>query len=383
MSIHTENFARPEISRIAEDAARLRTEVEASPITISFAPVEVPSIPPIPPVEVPPIPPIEIPPVTLQVENLASPEISRVAEDAARVRSEIEASPITLSFGPVEAPLIPPVDVPLAEIMFAPIDVPVIPPIEVPPIDITFAPVEAPIMPLIEFPPIEAPSIPPIDVSSFEGAQVTFGEVGASAIEMGENVKAAGSSFTEMQMYAEASTVSLRTVAGGIRTTAMMGTELTMLASDFGIVDKETSKYMRTVMAIVMVVSTAARMYSFLTLMTTGHTVAVAVEGTTTMATAGALSFSSIAHGIYSAAKWAAVAASNALNISTATFLALTGVGIAVIVAATVAMWAFANSMNAATSSAQSFNAAAGEVPSHARGVQRAGEEDLYRRGVE
>ena len=312
ISIIAQNLASAEFSRVASDAGAMAAQVSSQRMAI-------------------------------HTENFASPEISRVAEDAARVRSEIEASPITVSFGPVEAPLIPP----------------------------------------IEFPPIEVPSILPIDVSSFEGAQVTFGEVGASAIEMGENVKAAGSRFTEMQVHAEASTVSLRTVAGGIRTTAMMGTELTMLASDFGIVDKETSKYMRTVMAIIMVVSTAARMYSFLTLMTTGHTAAVAVEGTTTMATAGALSFSSIAHGIYSAAKWAAVAASNALNISTATFLALTGVGIAVIVAATVAMWAFANSMNAATSSAQSFNAAASEVPSRTRGVQRAGEQAMYRRGVE
>jgi len=352
ISIIAQNLASAEFSRVASDAGAMAAQVSSQRMAI-------------------------------HTENFASPEISRIAEDAARVRSEIEASPITVSFGPVEAPLIPPVDVPPAEIMFAPIDTPVIPSIEVPPIEVTFAPINPPILPPIQFPAIEVPSIPPMDVSSFEGAQVTFGEVGASAIEMGENVKAAGSSFTEMQMYAEDTTVSLRTVAGGIRTTAMMGTELIMLASDFGIVDKETSKYMRTVMAIVMVVSTAARMYSFLTLMTTGHTAAVALEGTTTAATAGALSFSSIAHGIYSAAKWAAVAASNALNISTATFLALTGVGIAVIVAATVAMWAFANSMNAATSSAQSFNAAAGEVPSHARGVQRAGEEDLYRRGVE
>jgi len=325
ISIIAQNLASAEFSRVASDAGAMATQVSSQRMSIN-------------------------------AENLASPEINRVAEDAARVKTEVEGSPISLSFGPIDVPEIPP---------------------------LYFPPIQAPIIPPIEFPPIEAPSIPPIDVSSFEGAQVTFGEVGASAIEMGENVKAAGSSFTEMQMHAEDTTVSLRTVAGGIRTTAMMGTELTMLASDFGIVDKETSKYVRTVMAMIMVVSTAARMYSFLTLMTTGHTAAVAVEGTTTMATAGALSFSSIAHGIYSAAKWAAVAASNALNISTATFLALTGVGIAVIVAATVAMWAFANSMNAATSSAQSFNAAASEVPSRTRGVQRAGEEDLYRRGVE
>jgi hypothetical protein len=230
---------------------------------------------------------------------------------------------------------------------------------------------------------MEVPSIPPIDVSSFEGAQVTFGEVGTSAIEMGENIKGAGSSFTEMQTHAESCDVSLRTVAGGIRTTAMMGTELTMLASDFGIVDKETSKYMRTMMAIIMVVSTAARMYSFLTLMTTGQTAAVAIEGTTETATTGAVTASGIAHTIKTAITWAATAAQNALNISHATFLALTGVGIAVIMAASVAMWSFANSMNAATSSVQSFNEASAETPSNARGIQRAGESELYRRGVE
>jgi hypothetical protein len=339
ISIIAQNLASAEFSRVASDAGAMAAQVSSQRMAIN-------------------------------AENLASPEINRVAEDIGRVKAEVEASALSISFAPIEVPEIPSIEVPPAEITFAPVIPPNIPPIEIPPLEVNFA-------------PIEIPSIPPIDVSSFEGAQVTFGEVGASAIEMGENVKAAGSSFTEMKMYAEDTTVSLRTVAGGIRTTAMMGTELTMLASDFGIVDKETSKYMRTMMAIVMVVSTAARMYSFLTLMTTGHTAAVAVEGTTTMATAGALSFSSIAHGIYSAAKWAAVAASNALNISTATFLALTGVGIAVIVAATVAMWAFANSMNAATSSAQSFNAAASEVPSRTRGIQRAGEEDLYRRGVE
>jgi len=268
--------------------------------------------------------------MAINVENFASPEISRVAEDVARVKGEVESQPITIAFAPVEVP-----------------------------------------------------SIPPVDVSSFEGAQVTFGEVGASAIEMGENVKAAGSSFTEMQMHAEASTVSLRTVAGGIRTTAMMGTELTMLASDFGIVDKETSKYMRTVMAIIMVVSTAARMYSFLTLMTTGHTAAVAIEGTTETATTGAVTASGIAHTIKTAITWVAVAAQNALNISHATFLALTGVGIGVIIAAAAAMAYFASQMNAATSSVQSFNEASAETPSNARGIQRAGESDLYRRGVE
>lgn len=90
-----------------------------------------------------------------------------------------------------------------------------------------------------------------------------------------------------------------------------------------------------------------------------------------------------IAQKVYSVACWIATAAQNALNISYATFLALTGVGIAVIVAAAVAMWAFASSMNAATSSVQGFNEATAETPARSRGIRRAGEEELYRRGVE
>jgi hypothetical protein len=90
-----------------------------------------------------------------------------------------------------------------------------------------------------------------------------------------------------------------------------------------------------------------------------------------------------IAQKVYSAACWFATTAQNALNISYATFLALTGVGIAVIVAAAAAMWYFASQMNAATVSVEGFNAAVGEMPSRSRSITRAGEEDLYRKGVE
>ena len=90
-----------------------------------------------------------------------------------------------------------------------------------------------------------------------------------------------------------------------------------------------------------------------------------------------------VAQKVYAAACWVATAAQNALNISYATFLALTGVGIAVIAVAAAAMWSFANSMNSATASVQSFNSAAAEMPSHSRSITRAGEEELYRRGVE
>ena len=95
------------------------------------------------------------------------------------------------------------------------------------------------------------------------------------------------------------------------------------------------------------------------------------------------LGISSAAHSVYAAACWVATAAQSALNISSATFLALTVVGIAAVAAATIAMLAFANSMNAATSSTQSFNSATGGMSNSSRNVQRAGEAELYRRGVE
>lgn len=90
-----------------------------------------------------------------------------------------------------------------------------------------------------------------------------------------------------------------------------------------------------------------------------------------------------IAQKVYAAACWVATAAQNALNISYATFLALTGVGIGVIIAAAAAMWHFASQMNAATASVQSFNEAAAEMPARSRSIRRAGEEEMYRRGVE
>jgi len=222
------------------------------------------------------------------------------------------------------------------------------------------------------------------DISgSMAPVQASMGEVGVAATEMGSNVEAAGSSFTDMATQAETVNVSLRTVAGGIRSTAMMGTELTTLASDFGLVDKETSKYIRTIMLMIMIVSTAARMYNFLTVMTTGQTAAVAVETTTETGATVAETSHSIAHGIYAAACNIATMAENALNISHATFLALTGVGIGVIIAAAAAVSIFASQMNAATASVKGYNAAASETPGKTAGITRAGEQAMYRRGVE
>jgi len=117
--------------------------------------------------------------------------------------------------------------------------------------------------------------------------------------------------------------------------------------------------------------------------MTTGHTAAVAIEGTTETATAGAVTASGIAQSIKTAITWAATAAQNALNISHATFLALTGVGIGIVIAAAAAMTYFASQMNAATASVKEYNTAAAETPEQTRGISRAGEQAMYRRGVE
>jgi protein-S-isoprenylcysteine O-methyltransferase Ste14 len=266
-------------------------------------------------------------PLTLNVEDLASPEINKVAEDAAAVKAQVEGSPIT----------------------------------------ITFVPVEIPPLPVVDTTPI----------------QESLNEVGTSATAMGENVRAGGSSFTEMGAYAEATEVKLTTVARAIGSVGMMGSSLMILGTDFGIVDKETAKYMHTIIAVITVVSALARMKAYLSLVTTGETATVAVEGATTTATTGALSLSTIAHNIYAAACQFATACENALNISHATFLALCGVGIGVIIAAAAAISMFASQMNNATESIKNYNAAAAETPTKTRGIQRAGEEAMYRRGVE
>jgi len=120
-----------------------------------------------------------------------------------------------------------------------------------------------------------------------------------------------------------------------------------------------------------------------MTMLTTGHTAAITVNTTAQTANASSSLLVAAAHKVKAASTWIAVHAQNALNISHATFLALTGVGIGVIIAAAAAMAVFASQMNAATESVKTFNATASETPERVRSIQRAGEQELYRRGVE
>jgi len=211
----------------------------------------------------------------------------------------------------------------------------------------------------------------------------SFGQVGVAATEMGTNVEAAATSFDDMSAHAEATTVKLTTVARGISSVSSLGLGLTTLATDFGLVDSQTTKYVRTILATITVISEVARLISYSTLLTTGHTAAIAIETTTETGATVAETSHSVAHGIYAAACSIATMAENALNISQATFLALTGVGIAVIIAAAAAVAYFASQMNQATASVKEYNAAASETPAKTAGISRAGEQAMIRRGVE
>ena len=183
------------------------------------------------------------------------------------------------------------------------------------------------------------------------------------------------------------------------------------LGMAFGALDSQTGRTVMQIFSVVRLMTSLKAILATTTATQTAHNVAVGtgagVQTTLAVSTTGAvtaqvaqntatqtgiisqtlhavrLGISAVAHGVYAAACWIATAAQNALNISYGTFLALTGVGIAVIAVAAAAMWSFANSMNAATSSVQNFNEASAEVPSRSRSIQRAGEVDLYRQGVE
>lgn len=168
-------------------------------------------------------------------------------------------------------------------------------------------------------------------------------------------VNRASHEFARIQSDAEALSMRVKSLGSVMAGLGAAGTAIGYVAHQFGLLNDEQARVFNSAM---MVISTMGMF------MRTSWGVALAQKA-------------------YAAACWIASAAQNALNVSYATFLALTGVGVAVIVAAAAAMWHFANSMNSATASVQSFNEAAAEMPAHSRSIQRAGEEELYRRGVE
>ena len=168
-------------------------------------------------------------------------------------------------------------------------------------------------------------------------------------------VNRASGEFARVRSDAEMLSARVKVLGSALAGLGAAGTAVGYVAHQFGLLSDEQARVFNGAMAVVSV---------FGMFMRTSWGVAIAQK-------------------VYAAACWVATAAQNALNISYATFLALTGVGIAVIIAAAAAMWSFANSMNAATESVQRFNEAAAEMPERSRSIYRAGEEELYRRGVE
>jgi len=168
-------------------------------------------------------------------------------------------------------------------------------------------------------------------------------------------VNRASAEFSRIQTDAEALSVRVKSLGATLAGLGATGTVIGHVAHQFGLLNDEQARVFNSAMMVVTVMGMFMR---------TSMGVAVAQK-------------------VYAGACWIATFAQNSLNISYATFLALTGVGLAVIAATAVAMWSFASSMNAATSSVQGFNEAASETPSRGRSIQRAGEADLYRRGVE
>lgn len=168
-------------------------------------------------------------------------------------------------------------------------------------------------------------------------------------------VNRASGQFARIQGDAEALSARIKSLGSTIAGLGATGTAIGYVAHQFGLLNDEQARVFNSAMMVVGVMGAFLR---------TSWGVAVAQK-------------------IYAAACWVATAAQNALNISYATFLALTGVGVAVLVAAAAAMWHFATQMNAATVSVKEYNAAVAEMPTRSRSILRAGEEELYRRGVE
>ena len=168
-------------------------------------------------------------------------------------------------------------------------------------------------------------------------------------------VNRASSEFNRIQTDAETLAARVKTLGAAIAGIGAAGTAVGYVANQFGLLNDSQTKVFTSAMMVVSVMGMFMRTSAGL----------------------------AVAQKVYSAACWVATVAQNALNISYGTFLALTGVGIAVIVAAAAAMYSFASSMNSATASVQSFNASAAETPTRSRSISRAGEDELYRRGVE
>jgi hypothetical protein len=165
----------------------------------------------------------------------------------------------------------------------------------------------------------------------------------------------ASAEFNRIQTDAESLATRVKSLGSAIAGIGATGVAVGYIANQFGLLNDAQARTFNSAMMVVSVMGMFMRTSAGL----------------------------AVAQKVYAAAAAFATMVQNSLNISYGTFLALTGVGIAVIVAAAAAMMSFANSMNHATASVQNFNETATDMQTRTRGIRRAGEEELYRRGVE
>jgi hypothetical protein len=168
-------------------------------------------------------------------------------------------------------------------------------------------------------------------------------------------VNRASAEFNRIQTDAESLATRVKSLGSALAGLGATGAAVGYVANQFGLLNDAQARTFNSAMMVVSVMGMFMRTSAGL----------------------------AVAQKVYAAATAFATIVQNSLNISFATFLALTGVGIGVIVAAAAAMMSFANSMNSATASVQSFNETTVDMQTRTRNVSRAGEAELYRRGVE
>jgi len=190
--------------------------------------------------------------------------------------------------------------------------------------------------------------------------------------------------FTEVQAQAERTAVSMRTLSMAVATLGTASSAIIGLASDLGIVDKESAKWARTILSVISVVAVLVRMKYYLAVVTGQSTAAFVTNTGVQTANAGATVANSASKAGYIASTGTATAVTWAFNAALAAKIVLLTLGVGAVIVAAAAMASLAMQTQAASGALRDYNSALAETPRYTRSIRRAGEEEeLRRRGIE
>ena len=190
--------------------------------------------------------------------------------------------------------------------------------------------------------------------------------------------------FTHVQSQAENTAVSMRTLSMAVATVGTAGSAIIGLASDLGIVDKESAKWARTILSMISVVAVLVRIKYYLATVTGASTTAFITNTAAQTANAGATVANTASKAAYVASTGTATAVTWAFNAALAAKIVLLTLGVGAVIVAAAAMASLAMQTHAAAGALRDYNAVAAETPRYTRSIQRAGEEEeLRRRGIE